>query len=143
MTIIDLLIDHEGLRLKPYRDSVNKLTIGIGRNLDDVGLTENEARYLLANDLGRVRMELDDALPWWRNLDDVRQMVLIDMGFNLGVLTPPGEAKLLTFVTTLGLIRDGRYSEAADQMLKTKWAAQVGKRAKRLAAMMRTASVEV
>lgn len=43
----DMLIRHEGLRLKPYHDTVRKLTIGIGRNLDDVGITHEEALILL------------------------------------------------------------------------------------------------
>lgn len=130
-TIKDQLIEHEGLRLKPYKDSVGKLTIGVGRNLDDVGLTHTEAIYLLENDIGRVCYELDGALPWWRTLDLARQQVLIDMGFNMGVPT------LLGFVRTLGYIESGMYEQAAEAMLQSKWAQQVGRRAIALAAMMR------
>lgn len=137
MTIQDQLLKHEGLRLFPYQDSVGKLTIGCGRNLDEVGITKNEALYLLDNDLGRVRAELDQALPWWREMDLIRQQVLINMGFNLGVLTPPKTAKLLTFTHTLELIRSGRYEAAADNLTKTLWHKQVGTRALELEAMLR------
>ena len=133
-----LLIKHEGMRLFPYRDSVGKLTVGVGRNLNDVGLSQDEAVFLLQNDIDRVKAELDQALPWWSKLDGVRRDVLIDMGFNLGVLTPPDKAKLLTFKTTLRLIEEGFYEGAAHQMLRSKWAEQVGARARELAEMMKT-----
>lgn len=121
----------EGLRLLPYKDSVGKTTIGIGRNLDDVGISEAEARAMLAADIARVEADLDRELTWWRKLDEDRQRVLANMAFNLGV------AKLLTFKNTLGSIFVGDYQAAADAMLASKWASQVGPRATRLAARMR------
>jgi len=136
-TIQDQLLRHEGLRRFPYKDSAGKWTIGVGRNLDEVGITKNEALYLLDNDLGRVRAELDQALPWWRELDLIRQQVMIDLGFNLGVLTPPETAKLLTFTHTLDLIKSGRYAAAAENLTKTKWHSDVGVRALELEAMLR------
>ena len=148
--INDQLIDHEGERLKPYVDCCSKswrdclcihkgkLTIGVGRNLDDVGISQNESRYLLDNDVWRVRMELDEALPWWRSLDLIRQQVLIDLGFNLGVLTPPDTAKLLTFKQTLEMIRTGQYTAAADRLATLPWHKQVGQRALELEAMLRS-----
>lgn len=128
----DMLLRHEGLRLKPYRDTVGKLTIGVGRNLDDVGITRDEALALLRNDVARAQAALDAALPWRADLDPVRGRVLVDMAFNLGV---PG---LLAFSGTLGAIRDGAYAQAADRMLQSRWAAQVHGRAAELAQMMRT-----
>jgi lysozyme len=136
-TIQEQLIQHEGLRLLPYKDSVGRWTIGVGRNLDDVGISKSEALYLLDNDIGRVCVELDQALPWWRGLDLIRQQVLIDLGFNLGVLTPPETAKLLTFERTLALIRTGQYVLAADNLTTTLWHTQVGSRALDLEAMLR------
>jgi lysozyme len=136
--LTQLLVRHEGLRLKPYRDSAGLLTLGVGRNLDQVGISQPEALFLLQNDIDRVKAELNQALPWWVKLDWIRQAVLIDMGFNLGVLTPPLTAKLLTFTTTLDLIENGWYNEAANHMLASKWAQQVGARAIELAGMMRT-----
>ena len=81
----DQLILHEGLELKPYQCTADKTTIGVGRNIQEIGITEDEARYLLDNDILRVCKELDDTIHWWRDLSDVRQRVLIDMVFNLGI----------------------------------------------------------
>ena len=93
---------------------------------------------LLTNDIERVRCELDQALPWWNRLGEVREAVMISLGFNLGVLTPPDRAKLLTFKTTLGLIENGKYAEAADRLMTLPWAKQVGQRAVELTEMLRT-----
>lgn len=127
-----LLIRHEGLRLKPYTDTVGKLTIGVGRNLTDVGLTQDEVLVLLQNDIERCRCELNKALPWWIKLGEVREAVLLSLCFNLGI------TKLLSFKTTLGLIENGQYAEAAERLLHTPWAAQVGQRAVDLTDMLRT-----
>lgn len=126
------LTAHEGLRRKPYRCTAGKLTVGIGRNLDDVGLREGEAELLCLNDVRVVEAGLDARLPWWRGLGAERRAVLLDMGFNLGV------DGLLGFRTTLGHVQAGRWAEAAEQMLRSKWAGQVGRRAQTLARMMRT-----
>lgn len=121
----------EGVRLKPYRDSVGKLTVGIGRNLDDVGISDAEADFLLANDIARSVADLDRALPWWRTLDEVRQRVLANMAFNVGI------TKLLTFKNTLRMVKDAEYGAAAEAMKASLWHRQVGPRAVRLEQMMR------
>jgi len=126
------LIYHEGLRLKPYKDTVGKLTIGIGRNLTNVGISEVEARFLLENDVTNIIKQLDNSIPWWRDQSEVRQHVLLDMAFNLGI------AGLLQFKNTLIMIQYGNYELAAKGMLQSKWATQVGKRAIRLSEMMKT-----
>lgn len=125
-----LLID-EGLKLKPYKDTVGKWTIGVGRNLDDVGISKSEAMMLLGADIDKVTAQLDERLPWWRSMSDARQQVVANMAFNLGIET------LLTFKNTLAAMKDGRYAEAANGMLASKWALQVGARAQRLAKMMK------
>lgn len=125
------LIRDEGVKLKPYRDTVGKLTIGVGRNLDDVGISEAEAAHLLDGDIERTARALDKALPWWRNLDDVRQRVVLNMAFNMGINS------LRRFKNTLAAIQAGKYEDAATGMLASKWAQQVGQRAQRLASMMR------
>lgn len=125
------LILDEGLRLKPYRDSVGKLTIGVGRNLSDVGISMHEAMLLLDNDVDAVEDDLDQRLPWWRGLSEARQLVLANMCFNLGI------GRLMGFKNTLAAIKVSDYAAAADGMLASKWAGQVGKRAHRLAKMMR------
>lgn len=133
----DQLRLHEGERERAYRDTEGNLTIGIGRNLDAKGLSRDEREYLLANDIADARRELDRYLPWWRGLDPIRQRVLIDMMFNMGP-GAPDRGGLLSFVNTLSEIRRGNYAIAADMMLASKWASQVGRRAVRLATMMRT-----
>lgn len=126
------LVRHEGLKLKTYRCTAGKLSIGVGRNLDDVGITEPEAFVLLENDIDAVSKDLTRNLPWWTTLDDPRQEVLANMAFNMGIGT------LLTFKNTLQAIKEGKYAEAAKMMLQSKWATQVGNRAKELAAQMET-----
>ena len=123
---------HEGERLKPYRDTVGKLTIGVGRNLDDRGITREESAMLLANDIAAEERELLRALPWVATLDAVRQRVLLDMSFNMGLVG------LLGFKRTLATIQAGEYQAAAMMMLDSRWAKQVGRRAERLSRMMAT-----
>jgi lysozyme len=125
-----LVID-EGLTLKPYKDTVGKLTIGCGRNLDDVGISKSEAMMLLGADIDKVMTQLDTQLPWWRSMTDARQQALANMAFNLGI------ERLLGFKNTLTAMQAGRYDEAANGMLASKWALQVGQRARRLADMMK------
>jgi lysozyme len=128
--LTEMLVDHEGLRLKPYRCTAGKLTIGVGRNLDDRGISPDEALYLLRNDIEISRRELSAAFPWFDKLDSVRQCVLIDMCVNLGL------TRLQGFRNTLALIGVGKYEAAAVEMLDSKWAQQVGNRARRLSGMM-------
>lgn len=126
------LTRHEGLRLKPYLDSVGKLTIGVGRNLDDVGISQDEARYLLESDIDRVVKGLLARFPWVLDLDPVRQSVLVNMTFNLGLVGLAG------FARTLQAIRERRFKEAAEHMLESRWSQQVGQRAVELANQMRS-----
>lgn len=132
--IADLERD-EGIRLKPYADSRGIQTIGIGRNLRDKGITREEAYSMLNHDIEEVVADLDRALPWWIKLSEVRQRVLANMAFNLGV---PG---LLAFRRTLQLIEAGDYEAAATEMLCSEWAKQVGPRAQRLSNAMRDGTV--
>ena len=133
----DQLIAHEGLRLDIYKDSVGIWTIGVGRNLEHVGLrSEAEARFLLRSDIVAIRAELEQALPWIGDLDEVRQRVLMDMAFNMGV------TGLMRFEKTLRLIAGGKLSEAAQEMLLSKWTNQVGQRAHTLSKMMATGKDE-
>jgi lysozyme len=127
----DQLILHEGLKLEPYQCTAGKLTIGVGRNIEDIGITEDEARYLLDNDILRVCDELDRNLPWWRDLSDARQRVLVDMVFNLGI------SRFMQFKNTIAAIESGDYDTASEEMLNSRWADQVGQRAKTLSRMMR------
>ena len=130
--LAEQLKKHEGLRLKPYTDTVGKLTLGIGRNLEDKGITEQEALFMLNNDVDYFYGQLNKKLTWFKSLDDARQNVLVNMAFNLGV------SGLLSFKNSLSLIKAGHYTAAASAMLDSKWAKQVGYRAKELAEQMRT-----
>lgn len=130
--LIDQLIDHEGMELEVYEDSLGIPTIGIGRNLVDRGITEDEARFLCNNDIDIVERELVAEFPIVAELDSIRQRVLIDMAFNVGV------PRLTGFRKMWAAIHCGDYAEAAVEMMDSKWARQVGRRAKRLSSMMET-----
>jgi lysozyme len=121
--LIEQLIVHEGLVLEPYECTAGKLTIGVGRNLEDRGISVDEAHYLLKNDIEIVERELLEAQPLVSMLDAVRQRVLVDMGFNLGIPT------LMKFQKMWDAIEDEDWVEAAGQMLDSRWAHQVGRRA--------------
>lgn len=126
------LVRDEGLVKFAYEDSVGKITIGVGRNLDDVGLSEEEIFYLLENDIKRVTAEVDRNFDWFDGLDEVRKNVVLNMVFNLGLNRFKG------FRKTIQAIENEDWIEASNQMLDSKWARQVGIRAKRLAIMMET-----
>lgn len=126
-----LIIRHEGLRLKPYKDSVGKLTIGVGRCLDTTGISPVEANYLLENDLGRVVSECRSSFLWFDGLCDTRQNVVASMCFNLGL------SGFREFRKMIDAIARSDFEAAANEMLISRWAGQVGKRATELADMMR------
>ncbi len=129
-----MLVKHEGLRLKPYKDSVGKLTIGVGRNPDDRGISESEAMALLDNDIRDHRADAFNKFPWLSQLDSVRQDVIVDMVFNMGIDRFSGFHLMLT------ALQNGDYSIAADEMLNSAWAKQVGLRSSELSQMMRAGS---
>lgn len=128
------IIRHEGLRLKPYRDTVGKLTIGVGRNLDDCGISEREALDLLENDLIRCESQLHQQ-SWYFDLNEVRQGVLIELTFNIGF------EKVLKFEKMIAALTEANYSEAAKELLDSAWAKQVGPaRANNMAKRLSTGS---
>ena len=106
---------YEGLKLKPYLCPAKKLTIGYGRNIQDVGITKKEADLLLENDLLNIKLTLIDKLSFFTSLDDVRQNVLIEMAYNMGV------PRLLKFKNTLNFIKNKDYEKASIEMLDSKW----------------------
>jgi len=129
-TIDQIKLD-EGFRSKPYQCTANKLTIGYGRNIEENGITESEAEILLLNDVKNTQMELCAKFDWFTMLNASRQGVLINMCFNLGM------PRLLKFKKMLTALSDHNYPEAANQMLDSKWARQVGDRSARLSNTMR------
>lgn len=150
--LIDQLILHEGMVLEVYQDHLGIDTIGVGRNLEDRGITDGElafmnmlraeiyeqgiteahARFLLSNDIDIVEEELRNAHECIERLDDVRIRILLDMAFNMGV------PRLCKFKNMWAGIHDGDYVRASAEMLDSRWATQVGRRATRLSEAMKT-----
>lgn len=134
MNVRQLIELHEGRVPYAYSDSLGYLTIGIGHLIDQRKggrLPDAIIDALFENDLHEHANELFAHLPWARDLDPVRQAVLIDMYFNL-------RRGLLGFEETLRHFEAGRWDAAADAMLDSKWAQQVGARATRLSQMTRS-----
>lgn len=123
---------HEGLRLKPYRCTAHKLSIGYGRNLDDVGISTDEAEYLLVADVARAYRAAAHLVANFAQLCATRQAVLVDMAFNLGAQGLAGFTKMRT------AIEQENFTKAATEMLNSRWAKQVGSRATFLAEKMKT-----
>lgn len=126
-----LLIKHEGFENKPYEDSLGNLTIGVGRNLSQ-GLTRDEVLFLLNNDIARCDRELKNNFRWYFDLCRTRQEAMIDLCFNLGI------TRLLTFKKALAAMAELDYDKAAEEILDSKYATQVGRRAITVSEMIRT-----
>jgi len=124
----------EGCRLTAYQDTVGVWTIGYGHAYVHPGTVWSQAQAdaQLTADIAHTEAGLDAHLPWWRTLDDVRQDVLVNMAFNLGVTS------LCQFRNTLAAIQAGKWQAVHDGMLHSLWAKQVGARAQRLAQQMLT-----
>lgn len=127
--LIDQITLHEGLRLFPYADTAGKVTIGVGRNLTDVGISHDEAMTLLQTDLMAAITDLS-TFPWFATLTDARQLALVDMRFNLG------GAGFRKFRGMLAALIAHDYQLAAMQMRKSRWYTQVGQRGETLARMV-------
>lgn len=130
--ILKQLQRHEGLRLKPYKCTGDKWTIGYGRNLEDRGITQAEALTLLKNDIADVMAKLSVEIPFYLDLDPARRDVLTNMAFQIGV------AGLMKFKKTLQYVKADWYEKAAYEMLDSRWAKQTPSRAKELSEQMRT-----
>lgn len=150
---LDKLIEHEGMVLTVYKDTLGIDTIGIGRNLKDRGiskeelnymdypsieavyqhgLTEADARYLAMNDIKIVENELCAVHKCVEDLDGVRQLILMDMAFNMGV------PRLCKFKKMWNAVHEQNWEAASLEMMDSKWARQVGQRAKKLSDAMKS-----
>jgi len=137
------LVEHEALRLRAYDDKTGKelrpgmklegnLTIGVGHNLNARGISDDVSALILEEDIIIAKAGLDGAFPWWSSMSEVRQRVLLEMCFAMGI------TRLSKFKNTLAAMVAGRYDDAARGMLASLWAReQAPKRARRLAKMMR------
>ena len=123
---------HEGVEHKPYKCTAGYLTIGVGRNIEERGLSDDEIDYILQNDVNIVTDELVATFDWYPDLDPIRQRVVVDMVFNLGM------PRFKQFQNMIAAIEAGDWMEASDEMMDSRWAQQVGLRASRLAEMMET-----
>ncbi|MBB3258243.1 lysozyme [Paraburkholderia bannensis] len=135
----------EGVRYSIYRDTAGIPTVGVGHNCQisplPAGwvcpLTDDQVNQLMTNDITSTLAKLDFNLPWWSGLDEVRQRVIANMAFNMGI------SGLLTFRNTLTNIKLGYYTAAATGMRASLWARQVGVRSQRLAQAMETGVMPV
>lgn len=125
---LELLKLHEGYRDRVYKDTVDKQTIGYGWNIDDTPICREAAEVQLKYQVELAEKEVRKAIDFFGNLTKARQEVLVEMSFNMGI------KGLMTFKNTLKLMESSKHEEAAAQMLKSKWAEQVGQRARTLAA---------
>ncbi|MEX3961010.1 glycoside hydrolase family protein [Paraburkholderia sp. EG286B] len=130
----------EGVRTMPYKDTKGRLTVGVGHNLTasplpagwSFPLSAAQITQLLTVDVASTMTQLDANVSWWRSLSEVRQRVVANMAFNLGI------AKLLGFKNALAAMQAGDWSSAAAEMQDSDWYGQVGARAVRLCQAMRT-----
>jgi lysozyme len=130
--LIETLRRHEGVKNTLYKCTSDKWTIGVGRNLEDVGLSEEEIDMLLLNDIKRTKELMDDYIPWYNDLDKVRQEALINFVFNVGIGTA------MKFKKAMAALEAHDYDTAAIEMLDSNWAKQVGSRAEEVTQMIKT-----
>lgn len=136
--LVEMIKVHEGVETHAYVDTVGKITIGVGRNIDvleGLGLSMREIDFLLSNDIERVEEELTSALPWTVDLlitNSPRFDALVDLCFNLGL------PRFLNFVKALDACSESDWERAADEFLDSRWATQVGNRAIEITEMIRT-----
>lgn len=136
-TLEERIKQHEGLRLKPYKDTRGILTIGYGRNLEHVGISQEEAEILFKNDLANSESHLLHVFPWMKTqLDEARYGVVREMVFQLGL------RKFCEFRMFIYYLRKENFKVAAEEMLKSRWAQQTPARVKTLARIMETGREE-
>ena len=129
--LTETLIRHEGLRLSPYRCTEGKLTIGVGHNLDDNPISKRAAMMILEDDIAHCLVDLRNNISGFTAMPETVQEVLVNLCFNMGI------NRLLGFKNTLGHLREGSYPAAADELLDSRYARQVGRRANELADTLR------
>ena len=128
--LIEELKRDEGIEYKAYQDSLGIWTIGVGRNIQEVGLSQDEIEYLLVNDIIQCTKELNKTFDWYKDLNDARTRALINMCFNLGL------TRLLGFKKFLAAMEAKDWEKAGTEMMDSKWSKQVGARSERLIIMI-------
>ena len=130
--LIEQLKIHEGFRSNVYTCSGGKKTVGYGRNLEDIGISEEEAEMLLKNDIYEATNQLLNAFPFMATFSDVRISAMINFTFNVGIGT------VRKFSNTIEYLKNEDWEAAADEMMDSKWAEQVGDRAIQITEQIRT-----
>jgi len=130
--LTETLRRHEGVKYTLYKCTSDKWTIGVGRNLEDVGLSEEETDFLLQNDIERTVSLMDKYIPWHTDLDQVRHEALVNFVFNVGIGTT------MKFKNAMAALEEHDYNTAATEMLDSNWAKQVGDRAIEVTEMIKT-----
>jgi lysozyme len=120
--IVDFIKKVEGLRLKPYKDKFDNLTIGYGRNLDDRGITREEAEILLFTDLAIAEYELKGIFSDYDSYPGEVKLVLVSMIYNLG------KNRFLTFKKFIKAIKKNDYKKAIFELYNSKRAKQLPNR---------------
>jgi len=113
-----LLIEHEGMRFKVYKDIFGNESIGVGRNLAANGISRAEALYMLGNDIAKCKAQLYP-YAWFKNLNQVRQEVMIELCFNMGINS------LLKFQKMIAYLIAQQWQNAADALMDSEWSKQV------------------
>ncbi len=135
MNVVESIKKHEGWRPKMYKDSVGVSTIGYGFNLEENEMPKPVGELWLAIKIQQHEDELK-RFHWYNKLDPIRQDVLLDMHYNLG------DSNFREFKKMIKALQNQQYENAANEMLDSKWASQVGRRAEKLADIMRTGQTE-
>jgi|TARA_B110000902_G_scaffold28571_1_gene30958 lysozyme len=124
---------HEGSRLQMYQDSLGIWTIGVGHNIQEKGISPKVMELMLDEDLEEAISELKRSVSFFSKMPQQVQEALVNLSFNMGI------PRLMQFKKTLALLREGDFESAADELLDSRYAEQVGRRALEIADMIRTA----
>lgn len=128
----EILKRHEGVRRFPYFCPANQITVGAGRNIQQIPFSDDEIELMLSNDIKRVTDELDKTFPWFQYLEGARRDAFICIGYNLGI------NRLLSFKKALKSMSSGDWENSAYHFRDSRWSAQVGHRATELTQMIQT-----
>jgi lysozyme len=129
----ETIIRHEGTRLDMYQDTLGIWTVGVGHNIQEKGISQAVMELMLEEDLAEAVSELQRSVSFFSKMPEQVQEALVNLAFNMGI------PRLMQFKKTLAYLRDGNFEAAADELLDSRYAEQVGRRADEVADMIRTA----
>lgn len=129
----ETIIRHEGTRLDMYQDTLGIWTVGVGHNIQEKGISQAVMEIMLDEDLAEAVSELKRSVSFFSKMPEQVQEALVNLAFNMGI------PRLMQFKKTLAYLRDGNFEAAADELLDSRYAEQVGRRADEVADMIRTA----